>query len=202
MGINAVQLPPAQIKAFALSMGKRAKTDQIDAELIARFLALRPEVGRTLPDEKLQLLRALTVRRAQMVEARKRLSAKAELLRSISGIDPVSVAMLLAEMPELGRMTATEAAAMTGLAPMAHDDSSAMRGKRVISGGRRSFRHVLFQAGLAASCHNPVLKAVAKRIKQRGKPHKLVIIAIARRLVTIANAVLKTGLPWRISSAA
>jgi transposase len=122
----------------------------------------------------------------------------AELLRSIPGIGPVSVAMLLAEMPELGRMTATEAAAMTGLAPMSHD-SGAMRGKRIISGGRRSLRHVLFQAGLAASCHNPVLKAVAKRMKQRGKSHKLVIIAIARRLVTIANAVLKTGLPWRIS---
>jgi len=246
MGINAVQLPPAQIKAFAFSMGKRAKTDQIDAELIARFMVVRPEAGRALPDEKLQLLRALTVRRAQMVDTRKRLSAqisarrkqgvsaeledmdsslkaflesqiseleqriegviaqvkelsaKAELLRSIPGIGPVSVAMLLAEMPELGRMTATEAAAMTGLAPMSHD-SGAMRGKRVISGGRRSLRHVLFQAGLAASCHNPVLKAVAKRMKQRGKPHKLVIIAIARRLVTIANAVLKTGLPWRIS---
>ena len=249
MGLNAVQLPPAQIKAFALSMGKRAKTDQIDAELIARFMAFRPEAGRTLRDAKLQLLRALTVRRAQMVEARKRLSAqisarrkqgvsaeledmdsslkaflesqiseleqriesviaeaeelsaKAELLRSIPGIGPVSVSMLLAEMPELGRMTATEAAAMAGLAPMAHD-SGAMRGKRVISGGRRSLRHVLFQAGLAAACHNPVLKAVAKRMKQRGKPHKLVIVAIARRLITIANAVLKTGLPWRISSAA
>ncbi|WP_456306093.1 transposase [Gluconobacter kondonii] len=179
MGLNAVQLPPAQIKAFALSMGKRAKTDQIDAELIARFMAFRPEAG------------ALTVRRAQMVEARKRLSAqisarrkqgvsaeledmdsslkaflesqiseleqriesviaeaeelsaKAELLRSIPGIGPVSVSMLLAEMPELGRMMATEAAAMAGLAPMAHD-SGAMRGKRVISGGRRSLRHVLF----------------------------------------------------------
>ncbi|MGC5749945.1 IS110 family transposase [Gluconobacter sp. NFX36] len=246
MGHNAVQLPPAQIKAFALSMGKRAKTDQIDAELIARFMAFRPEAGRTLPDVKLQFLRALTVRRAQMVEARKRLSAqisarrkqgvsaeledmdsslkeflesqiseleqriesviaeaeelsaKAELLRSIPGIGPVSVSMLLAEMPELGRMTATEAAAMAGLAPMAHD-SGAMRGKRVISGGRRSLRHVLFQAGLAAACHNPVLKAVAKRLKERGKPHKLVIVAIARRLITIANAVLKTGLPWRIS---
>ncbi|WP_287674796.1 transposase [Acetobacter sp.] len=109
--------------------------------------------------------------------------------------------MLLAEMPELGRMTATEAAAMVGLAPMAHD-SGAMHGKRVISGGRRSLRHVLFQAGLAAACHNPVLKAVARRMKERGKPHKLVIVAIARRLITIANAVLKTGLPWRISSAA
>ncbi|MCP1197691.1 hypothetical protein NKW84_17850 [Acetobacter senegalensis] len=74
-----------------------------------------------------------------------------------------------------------------------------MRGKRVISGGRRSLRHVLFQAGLAASCHNPVSKTAAKRMKQRGKPHKLVIIAIARRLITIANAVLKTGLPWRMS---
>ncbi|OAJ66125.1 IS110 family transposase [Gluconobacter cerinus] len=173
----AVQLPPAQIKVFALSMGKRAKSDQINAELIARFLALRLEVGRTPPDEKLQLL------------------------RSIPDIGLVSVAMLLAEMPELGRMTATEAAAMTGLAPMAHD-SGAMRGKRVISGGRRSLRHVLFQAGLAVACHNPVLKVVAKRMKQRGKPHKLVIVGIARRLITITNAVLKTGLPWRVSSAA
>ncbi|WP_228125614.1 transposase [Gluconobacter cadivus] len=104
----------------------------------------------------------------------KELSAKAELLRSTPDTGPVSVAMVLAEMPELGRMTATEAAAMTGLAPMAHD-SGAMRGKRVIPRGRRSLRPVLFQVGLAASCHNPVLKAVAKRMKQRGKPHKLVI---------------------------
>ncbi|MEN3167928.1 transposase [Gluconobacter sp. OJB] len=98
-------------------------------------------------------------------------------------------------------MTATEAAAMTGLAPMVHD-SGAMRGKRVISGGRSSLPHVLFQAGMAAACHNPVLKAVARRMKQHSKPHKLVIVAIARRLVTIANAVLKTGLPWRVTSAA
>jgi len=79
---------------------------------------------------------------------------------------------------------------------------SAMHGKRVISGGRRSFRHVLFQAGLATTCHNPVLKAVTKRMKQRGKQHKLAIAAIARRLTTIANVVLKTGLPWQINSAA
>ncbi|MEN3167929.1 transposase [Gluconobacter sp. OJB] len=75
-GINAVQLSPAQIKVFAFSMGKRAKTDQINAELVARFMVFRPEAGRTLPDEKLQLLRALTVRRAQMIDARKRLSAQ------------------------------------------------------------------------------------------------------------------------------
>ena len=72
--------------------------------------------------------------------------------------------MLLAEIPELGRMIATEAAAMTVLAPMSHD-SGVMRGKRVISGRRRSLRHVLFQTRLAASCHNLLLKAVSKRMK-------------------------------------
>ena len=85
---------------------------------------------------------------------------------------------------------------MTGLAPVPHD-SGAMRGRRAIAGGRRALRHVLFQAALAAACHKPVLKQVAKRLKERGKPHKLVIIAIARRLITIANAALKTGETWR-----
>lgn len=248
-GADAVQLPPAQIKAFALSRGRRAKTDRIDAELIARFMAFRPEAGRRLPGEKLRVLRTLTTRRAQVVEMRKRLmaqigartrqgiaadldtmdedlramleaqiheleqriagilvqeeilAAKAELLRSIPGIGPVSAAMLLAEMPELGRMTAGEAASMTGLAPVSHD-SGAMRGRRMIAGGRRALRHVLFQAALAAACHNPILKVVARRLKEKGKPHKLVIIAIARRLITIANAVLKTGTPWQHQPAA
>ncbi len=129
------------------------------------------------------------------------LAAKARLLRSIPGIGPVSAAMLIAEMPELGRMTAGEAAAMTGLAPVPHD-SGTMRGRRMIAGGRRSLRHVLFQAALAAACHNPVLKPLAKRLKERGKPHKLVIIAVARRLVTIANAALKTAIPWRAEGTA
>ena len=243
-GIDATQLPPAQIKAFALSRGTRAKTDRIDAELIARFMLFLPEAGRRLPSENLRILRALTTRRAQIVDMRKRLlaqiaarkkqdipadveamdedlkamldtqvsnlerrieraiaqeeisAAKARLLRSIPGIGPVSAAMLVAEMPELGRMTAGEAAAMIGLAPVPHD-SGTMRGRRAIAGGRRALRHVLFQAALAAACHNPVLKPVAQRLKERGKPHKLVIVAIARRLVTIANAILKTGAPWQ-----
>lgn len=243
-GMDSVQLPPAQIKAFALSRGRRAKTDRIDAELIARFMAFRPEAGRKLPNEKLRTLRALTTRRAQIVEMRKRLlaqirarakqevaaeledldkeltamleaqiaeleqriarilaqesslSAKAELLRSIPGIGPVCASMLLSEMPELGRMTAGEAASMAGLAPVPRD-SGVMRGRRMIAGGRRALRHVLFQAALAAAGHNPVLKPIARCLKERGKPHKLVIIAIARRLITVANAVLKSGIPWQ-----
>jgi transposase len=136
-------------------------------------------------------------RRIESVIAQEETSAaKARLLRSIPGIGPVSAAMLIAEMPELGRITSGEAAAMTGLAPVPHD-RGAMRGRRTIAGGRRSLRHVLFQAALAAACHNPVLKPVAQHLKMRGKPHKVVIFAIARRLATIANATLKTGVAWR-----
>lgn len=75
-GVAARQVPPAQVKAFAQSRGTRAKTDRIDAELIARFFAFRPEAGRSLPAEKLRLLRALTTKRAQLVEMRKRLLAQ------------------------------------------------------------------------------------------------------------------------------
>jgi len=78
-------------------------------------------------------------------------AAKAELLRSIPGTGLVSAAMLIAEMPEPGRMTAGEVAAMTGLAPVLHDSGS-MRGRRAIAGERRALRHVLFQAALAAAC--------------------------------------------------
>ncbi|MEW9309974.1 transposase [Labrys neptuniae] len=218
-GIRAVQLPPAQIKAFALSRDTRAKTDRIDAELIAGFMLLRPEAGRALPSGNLRVLRALTTRRAQIVDMRKRLvaqisarekqgvvadvgdmdidialktmlydqigalerrienaiaqeeclAAKARLLRSIPGVGPISAAMLIAEMPELGRMTAGQAAAMTGLAPVPHD-SGTMRGRRMIVGGRRALRHVLFQAALAAACHNAGLRPLAKRLKERGRP--------------------------------
>lgn len=125
------------------------------------------------------------------------LAAKAKLLRSIPGIGPVSAAMLIAELPNLGRITSGEVAAMTGLALVQHY-RGAMRGRRLIAGGRRSLRHVLFQAALAAAYHNPALMPVAKRLKERGKPHKLVIIAIARRLITIANAIIKTSTPWQV----
>lgn len=224
-GVDARQLPPAQIKAFAMSRGTRAKTDRIDAELIAHFMVFRPEAGRTLPSNNLRALRALTTRRAQIVEMRKRLTAqisarkKQGIPADIEPLDAELKAMLDAQISDLEQRinraisseetSATKAhllrsipgigpvsAAMAGLAPVPHD-SGAMRGRRAIAGGRRALRHVLFQAALAAACHNPMLKTVAKRMKEHGKPHKVVIIAIARRLITIANAILKTGENWR-----
>jgi transposase len=242
-GIATRQLPPAQIKAFAASRGTRAKTDRIDAELIARFMAFRPDAGRVLPHEKLRLLRALTSKRGQVVETRKRLlaqikahgklgsadmfdamdaelkglldrqiaelevrieqtmasddnlAATAGILRSVPGIGPVASTMLIAEMPELGQLSGEQAAALAGLAPIAHD-SGAMRGKRAIGGGRRQLRHVMFQAALVASHHNPILKTFADRLRAAGKPHKVVITAVARKLVTIANALCKSRLKW------
>lgn len=247
-GVAARQVPPAQVKAFAQSRGTRAKTDRIDAELIARFFAFRPEAGRRLPAEKLRLLRALTSKRAQMVEMRKRLLAQnrahqklgtaamfedidtelkqrfdnlikeledritlaiasddhlsemAIVLRSIPGIGPVASTMLIAEMPEIGSITGEEAAALTGLAPVAHD-SGTLRGKRAIAGGRRALRHVMFQAALVAAHHNPSLRPFADRLRKAGKPHKVIITAVARKLVTIANALCKNRQKWAAPTA-
>jgi transposase len=106
-GIDAAQLPPARIKAFALSRGKRAKTDRIDAEFSARFMVFRPEAGRDLPDENLRILRALTTRRAQIVGLRKRLIAqigartKLGVPADIESMDDDLKAMLDAQIGEL-----------------------------------------------------------------------------------------------------
>ena len=123
------------------------------------------------------------------------LSETAAILRSVPGIGPVASTMLISEMPELGQITGEQAAALTGLAPIAHD-SGALRGKRAIGGGRRLLRHVMFQAALVASHHNPILKTFADRLRAAGKPHKVVITAVARKLVTIANALCKSRQKW------
>lgn len=236
-------MPPAQVKAFAQSRGTRAKTDRIDAELIARFFAFRPDAGRSLPAEKLRFLRALTSKRAQMVEMRKRvlaqirahhklgtaemfdgidtelkvwldslikeledrivaaissddlLSETVSVVRSIPGIGPVASTMLVAEMPELGTITGEQAAVLVGLAPVAHD-SGTLRGKRSIAGGRRALRHVMFQAALVAAHHNPTMKAFADRLRKAGKPHKVIITAVARKLVNLANTLCKKRQKW------
>lgn len=242
-GIATRQLPTAQIKAFAASRGTRAKTDRVDAEIIARFMMFRPGAGRVLPHEKLHLLRALSSNRGQLLETRKRLLAQikahgklgsadmfdamnaelkdlldrqiaglevrieqtltsddelartVDILRSVPGIGPVASTMLIAEMPELGQLSGEQAAALAGLAPIAHD-SGAMRGKRATGGGRRLLRHVMFQAALVASHNTPLLKTFADRLRAAGKPHKVVITAVARKRVTIANALCKSRLKW------
>lgn len=108
--------------------------------------------------------------------------------------------MLIAEMPELGQLSGEQAAALSGLAPIAHD-SGAMRGKRAIGGGRQQLHHVMFQAALVTSHHNPVLKIFANRLRVAGKPHKVIITSVARKLITIVNALVKSRQKWSSQTA-
>ena len=103
-------------------------------------------------------------------------------------------------MPEIGTITGEEAAALTGLAPVAHD-SGTLRGKTAIAGGRRALRQVMFQAALVAAHHNPSLKSFADRLRKAGKPHKIIITAVAIKLVTIANALCKNRQNWTAAAA-
>jgi transposase len=120
---------------------------------------------------------------------------KDDLLQSIKGIGPVASRTLLATLPELGTVTNKEAAALAGLAPY-DDDSGQRRGVRHVRGGRAEVRAVLYMAALAAVRHNPVLGAFHDRLRQRGKKTKVILTAVARKLVVVANAVLRSGLPW------
>ena len=242
-GIETRQLPPAQIKAFGKSRGTHAKTDRIDPELIARFMAFRPEAGRRLPHKKLRHLRSLTTKRKQLVDILKRHSTQCKaagkhgtadefedidsdfrelldrqirtleqrietllasegalaetvaILRSIPGIGPVACSVLIAEMPELGQTAGDQASALAGLAPIVRV-SGQMRGKRMIGGGRRALRCVLYQAALVASNRNVELKIFADRLRDKGKPHKVVVTTVARKLLTIANTLCKSCELW------
>ena len=239
-GFDVRQVCAGHVRNFARSLGNLAKTDPLDAQMIARFIAFRPEAGRRLPAEILRKLNVLTTKRRQLVEMKKRLNCqikqqgsneldklnkahmallveqiaaleeriaqllqsdealkqRAQILRSIPGFGPVLCAALIGQMPELGSLGEKQIAALVGLAPINHD-SGKYAGKRRIKGGRTWLRHLLYQAALVASNHNPVLKSFAKRLKENGKPHKLVLIAVARKLIIIANALLTKNLLWK-----
>ena len=173
------ELPDENLRVLRTLITRRAQLVEMRKRFIAQTKARKkqgiPANVETLDDDLQAVLNAqideIERRMKSVIAHVETFAVKAGILRSIPGIGPVSAAMLVAELPELGQMTAGEAAAMTGLAPVPHD-SGMMRGQRTIAGGRRSLRHVLFQATLAAACHNPVLKPVAKRLKERGKPHK------------------------------
>lgn len=238
-GIRARQLNPARIRAFGRGTGQLAKTDPIDARLIAAYLTVAGDAGRELPEKNLRRIRALCTKRRQIIALRKAVAAQARrteaddlaaieadqialfdvqiarinrlldeavasdpdaarrqtLLTSIPAFGPVVSRTLICEMPELGTLSEAEAGALAGLAPMARD-SGARSAKRFIQGGRKVVRDVLYQAAIVASRHNPDMKRFAERKRTEGKPHKQITCAIARKLIVVANAVLKRGTPW------
>jgi len=243
--LASAQLPvvvvnPAQIRAFAKAIGQRAKTDPIDAAVIAHFAeATRPQ-PRPLPDDATRLLADLVARRRQILEMmgaerqrEKRVTVprlcksiarlikalakelasvdadindavrgsaawreKEDLLASVPGVGPTIARTLIAELPELGRLDRKQIAALAGLAPFTRQ-SGMWRGRSFIGGGRTSVRAALFMGAMVAKKHNLILKAFFQRLVAAGKPKMVALIAVARKLLTILNAIIRDNRPWQ-----
>lgn len=236
--IAVVVVNPKRVRDFARAAGIAAKTDRLDARVLAQFAQrMRPQV-QPLPSEAQREITELVDRRAQLVamraQERTRLatvqpvarksvrehiewldarikqierdtegrlkdsplySPKYELLRSVPGVGPVTINMLLGRLPELGTLGRKQVAALVGLAPFA-DDSGKRRGQRYVQGGRADVRGVLYMATLSAVRCNPVIKEMFDRLSAAGKPFKLALTACMRKLLTILNAMLKHQSSW------
>lgn len=239
-GVPVVVANPRQIRDFARSTGQLAKTDRLDAGILALFADRVRPAPRPLPDEVAQLLDALLTRRRQLLEMlvaeQNRLGfapralhrgiqqhirwlqrqlddvttelaaqieaspvwrAKDDLLRSVPGVGRIISAVLLAELPELGTLTHKQMATLAGLAPLARD-SGTLRGKRMVWGGRSGVRTALYLAALCGRRWNPALQPFYERLVAAGKPKKVALIACARKLLTILNAMVRDNAYWRV----
>lgn len=237
-GIGFARVNPLQARAFARATGRLAKTDAIDAQMLAAMAqALTPPPQPPVDPER-QDLADLHRRRAQLVDFRQMernrlhtaspsiapsiashlswldtqikeleqqiemlihrsaaLRLAASLLRTIPGIGPVTATALIALMPELGQRSGKTIAALGGLAPI-NRDSGQFRGQRSIAGGRAEVRKALYMAAVTASRSNSRFAATFKALTGKGKAAKLALIAVARKLLVTANAILKTGQPF------
>lgn len=241
VGLRVHILPPARVRSFAHGIGQLAKTDSIDAGVIARHLAAVHE-GLTphVPDPVRQSLHAITAHRRRLLaekgglvsqldtieeplvrglieerlvsiaeQIRRLEAAVADLLaqtpqlqkrqarlRQVPGVGPVFATALLADMPELGRVSAKVAAALLGVAPYARQSGTAHRSGRCM-GGRKHLRDIAYMAVLSAiKARDPVLGGFYQKLRTRGKPFKLAMIATVRKLITILNAIARTDIAF------
>jgi transposase len=229
---------PLRARDFARSIGQMAKTDRLDARMLARMgrvltLVAQPatdagrerltELGRrrdqlvalrareanyaesagphTLPDIERHVgwltreIDSLEHRIAELIKADAELARTNELLRSAPGVGPVTATMLMALLPELGQRNDKAIGALAGLAPL-NRDSGTLRGTRHIGPGRKRVRQALYMAALNAIRCSTRLKTAYAALRARGKPAKLAIVAIARKLLVILNAMLRDRKPF------
>jgi transposase len=237
-GLPVAVVNPRHVRDFARALGRLAKTDALDAQVLALFAARVRPAPRPLLDEAHHALAALVTRRRQLVEMltaeRLRLplakgpirrdvqthihwleqrvkdadtalraalkaspvwQATTRLLQSVPGIGPTTAAVLIADLPELGRLTRQQLASLVGVAPL-NRDSGQHRGLRTIWGGRADVRRALYMATLVAARFNPVIRAFYRHLLAGGKPKLVALVASMRKLLTILNAMIKSQRPW------
>jgi len=238
-GLPVVVVNPARVRAFARALGQRAKTDPIDARVIAHFAAATNPPVRPLPDSATQALADLVTRRRQIIQMivaeghrEKRASVRARrsiarllkslraelseidaeidesvrgspiwcekesLLTSVPGVGSGTARTMLADLPELGTLNRRQIAGLAGLAPFTRQ-SGKWCGKSFIGGGRASVRTALFMAAMTAMRWNPALRTFHHRLRASGKPKMVALIAVARKLLTILNAILRDNKKWQ-----
>ena len=241
-GLPVVVMNPRQVRDFAKATGRLAKTDKIDAAVLATFGRAIDPVIRPLPDKKARDLRAKLARRSQLMDIstaeKNRLQQthnatvrndirslikvlntrirkldkdidkilkdsdaykhKAKLLKTVPSVGPQVARTLLIELPELGKCSRTQIAALVGLAPM-NNDSGTRRGKRSIRGGRARIRKALYMAVLSAIQYNPPIKALFDRLVAANKLKMVAMVACMRKLLTTLNAMMREQKTWTIS---
>jgi len=250
--LAAAELPvvvvnPRQVRDFAKATGQLAKTDCLDADILARFAEkVRPAL-RPIATAETQELDALLTRRRQLLEMlgaeRNRLGQvfgkgkrpvkkslkthisflerelgiadsglddavrrspvwreQDDLMQSVPGVGPVLSHSLLADLPELGRLSRRAIAKLVGVAPLSRD-SGTFRGRRFVQGGRAPLRGVLYMGALVAARWNPVIRAFYLRLVAAGKPKKLALVACMRKLLTILNVMVRTQTRWSMQAA-
>ena len=238
-GLPVAVVNPRQVRDFAKALGRWAKTDRLDAQVLALFGARVQPAPRPLPDEATEELAALLARRRQLLEmlhaerqrlphargrqVRRNLRAhirwlehsvidrdaeletriqqspiwrvQDDLLQSVPGVGPTLARTLLGLVPELGQLDRHAIAALVGVAPLARD-SGTLRGRRTCWGGRPAVRTVLYMAALTAARWNPALGRFYRRLRAAGKPAKVALTAVARKLLVLLNAILRDQRPW------
>jgi len=219
-GLPVAVVNPRQVRAFARAVGQLAKTDTLDAQMLARFAEVVQPPVRPLPDAQQQQLSALVSRRRQLVQmvtaerqhqatalppVRQRIQVHidwleqelhlldADLLRSVPGVGPQTALVLLAELPELGQLDRKAIAALVGVAPFSCESGS-LRGRRMIWAGRATVRCALYLAALVAARGNPVIR---QRLLAAGKPKKVALVACMHKLLLILNAMVRHRTRWQ-----
>lgn len=236
LGLPLRRAHPNRARAFAQAVGRLAKTDVLDAKILARFAEFTAsEPSAPLPGAKVQELAGMVGRLNQLTDLRQSescrvkqadgatikasidavlnvieaqigamqeaidafiaddptLSENVEIMRSCKGVGPKSAQAILAMLPEIGSINRRKIAALVGVAPITKASGSSIN-HASITGGRKALRDILFMAALTASRHNPTFKVFYDRLRANGKPHKLALVAVLRKLITTLNAMIKS----------